>query len=271
MTGEPRPGSQIPQPIGGFGSKDDDEGHLWATVLSVVLADSEIEPVPEALHDHSTVVDPAERRGLDPERMLLDSSMHHWAMDEIELPGRDRRGRPDLAHLFLLNALDSVLNLEGGLRAHVHTRNDEHIRIDPATRLPRAYPRFKGLVGKLFAKGEVGPADRDPLMALSKPAPLAAVLDRIEPDHTIALDPAGTMVEPAEALAWQAGEHDDLCVIFGGFPHGDYASSVDKLADERWSIHTDPLSVWAAASEILVHWRHVTQGMSVHRGPKPER
>lgn len=240
-------------------------------MLSLVLADSELEPVPAELHDHPTVARPAERRGLDPGRMLLDSSMHHWVMDEQELPDRERRGRPDLAHLFLLNALDSPLNLEGGLRTHVHTRNEEHIRIDPGTRLPRAYPRFKGLLGKLFEKGEVGPEGREPLMQLAKPAPLAAVLDRIEADHVIALDPEGEPTDAADALAWQAGEHDHVCVVLGGFPHGDYASSVDKLADEVWSIHPEPLSVWVAASEVLVHWRHVTQGMSIHRGPEPER
>lgn len=240
-------------------------------VLSLVLADSELEPVPEPLHEHRTVTKPAERKGTEPERMLLDSSIHHWAMDEHDLPERDRRGRPDLAHLFLLTALDSTLNLEGGLRTHVHTRNDEHIRIDPATRLVRAYPRFKGLMGQLFAEGEVGPADRDPLMELAKPAPLAAVLDRIDPDVTIALDPTGEPTEPAEELAWQAGEHDHVCIVIGGFPKGDYRSSVDKLADERWQIHPEELTVWTAASEILVHWRHLTQDMSVHRGPEPDR
>lgn len=244
---------------------------LRGAVLSLVLADSELEPVPEELREHRTVTKPARRKGTDPERLLLDSSIHHWAMDEHELPERERRGRPDLAHLFLLNALDSVLNLEGGLRTHVHTRNDEHVRIDPATRLVRAYPRFKGLMGQLFAEGEVGPADREPLMELAKPAPLAAVLDRIDADQVIALDPGGKAVEPAEELAWQAGEHEDLCIVLGGFPKGEYRSNVSKLADETWSIHPERLSVWTAASEVLVHWRHLTQGMSVHRGPQPDR
>jgi len=240
-------------------------------VLSLVLADAEIEPVPDELREHRTVTKPAERKGTDPERMLLDASIHHWAMDEHDLPERDRRGRPDLVHMFLLNALDSPLNLEGGLRVHVHTRNDEHVTVDPATRLVRAYPRFKGLMGQLFAEGEVGPADRDPLMELSKPAPLAAVLDRIDADRVIALDQEGQPTDLPDKLAWHAGEHDHVCIVIGGFPKGSYASSVDKLADETWKIHPDMLTVWAAVSEVLVHWRHITQDMSVHRGPEPER
>lgn len=240
-------------------------------VLSVVLADSELEPIPAVLHDHSTVSKLARRRNLEPGRMLLDSSMHHWAMEEHDLEDRERRGRPDLAHLFLLNALDSPLNLEGGLRTHVHTRADEHISIDPATRLVRAYPRFKGLIGQLFEEGEVGPADREPLMELSRAAPLAAVLEKTGADHTVALDPGGEPADPAEDLAWLAGENAEVCFVLGGFPKGEYGSSVDKLADETWSIHPERLSVWSAVSEILVHWRHVTKEMSVHRGPKPER
>ena len=239
-------------------------------MLSLVLADSELEPVPEPLRDHPTVTKPAQRKDVDPERMLLDASIHHWAMDEHDLDEREGRGRPDLAHLFLLNALDSALNLEGGLQTHIHTRNDEHVRIDPATRIIRAYPRFKGLMGQLFAEGEVGPPDRDPLMQLATPAPLAAVLDRIDADRVIALDPEGQATDPAEKLAWHAGEHDHVCLVLGGFPSGSYTSSVDRLADETWSIHPKPLSVWTAASEVLVHWRHITQGMSVHRGPEPE-
>lgn len=240
-------------------------------MLSLVLADAELEVVPEALRDHPTVAKPAERRGLDPDRMLLDASMHHWAMDDADLEEADRRGRPDLAHLFLLTALESTLNLEGGLDVHVHTRDDEHLSVDPATRLVRAYPRFKGLVGQLLQEGEVGPEDGEPLMERSRPAPLAAVLDKVDPGYTAALAPDAEPVDPAARLARLAGEHDRVCLVLGGFPEGDYRSPVGNLADASWSIHPDRLAVWSAASEVLVHWRHATQGMSVHRGPRPER
>jgi rRNA small subunit pseudouridine methyltransferase Nep1 len=239
-------------------------------VLTLVLADSEIEPVPSELVDHTTVQKPAQRRGIDPERMLLDSSMHHWAIREHDLDEGDRRGRPDIVHQFLLTALDSALNLEGGLRCRVHTRDDEMIEVAPETRIMRAYPRFKGLIGKLFEEKAAGPADKD-LLTLEESVPLAAVLDDVDADHVIALLPDGEPTELADQLPYTAGEHEHVAIVLGGFPQGDYASAAERLADETWQIHPDRLSVWSAAAEVLVHWRHVTQEMSVHRGPKPRR
>ncbi len=240
-------------------------------MLTLVLADAELERVPEEIAGHTQVTTPAKRRGVDPTDMLLDSSLHHHAMRETELPDRRRRGRPDIVHLFLLTALDSALNLDGGLRTLVHTRNHELIEVDPATRIMRAYPRFKGLIASLFETGEVGPADRDPLLEMTRRKPLPAILKDLDPDHTVALDPAGDAIEVADEIPYLAGEHDDVAVIIGGFPRGDYESPVERLADERWAIHPERLSVWSAAAELVVHWRHLTKTISVHRGDKPER
>lgn len=240
-------------------------------MLTLVLADAELEPVPEAMADHPQVAKPAKRRDMEPTRMILDASLHHEAMRDAEIEQRRRRGRPDLTHLFLLTALDSALNLEGGLETVVHTRNHELIEVAPETRIMRAYPRFKGLISSLFERGEVGPADRDPLLTLTRRKPLAAILRDLDPDHTIVLDPAGEATEPADEIPYLAGEHDDVAIVLGGFPRGDYASPVKSLGDELWSIHDERLSVWTAASEVLVHWRHLTQNISVHRGSPPER
>jgi rRNA small subunit pseudouridine methyltransferase Nep1 len=255
----------------GPSSDNADAGCLgWRRVLTLVLADSELEPVPEDLVDHTTVKKPAERRGIDPERVILDASMHHWAIRDHELPEGERRGRPDLVHQFLLTSLDSPLNLEGGLRVRVHTRHDEMITVAPETRIMRAYPRFKGLMGKLFEQGSAGPEDKD-LLTHESGAPLAAVLEDVDADHVIALDPKGEPNEPVEQFPCVAAEHDHVAIVLGGFPKGDYESSVKRLADETWTIHPERLSVWSAAAEVLAHWRHVTAEMSVHRGPKPRR
>lgn len=234
-----------------------------------MLADAEIEQVPESMVDHPQVTAPAQRKGVDPSRMLLDSSMHHNAVRDAGIDEPRRRGRPDLAHLFLVTVLDSTLNLEGGLRTIIHTRGHEQIEVAPETRIPRTYERFKGLIEGLLEDGQAGPPDREPLLDLTARKPLPAILKDLDPDHVVALDPAGEDVEPTDELPRLAGEHDDVVVVLGGFPRGEYASPVENLADERWSIHDERLSVWIAASEITVPWRRITQRMSVHRGPKP--
>lgn len=240
-------------------------------MLTLLLADAELELVPEAIADHPQVTAAAQRRDRDPTRTLLDANVHHRAMQKAELDEHRRRGRPDLVHLFLLTALDSALNLEGGLETVVHTRNHEEITVAPETRIMRAYPRFQGLVESLFQEGAVGPADRAPLLELSRRRPLPAILKDRDPDHVVVLDEGGEPTDPPDRIPFLAGEHDDVCVVLGGFPEGDYASPVEDLADETWRIHDQRLTVWSAASEVLAHWRHLTKGLSVHRGTPPER
>jgi len=238
-------------------------------VLTLVLADAELELVPEELAEHPQVAADADRRDRAPTELVLDGNLHHEAMRDHGLD--ERRGRPDLVHLFLLTALESTLNLEGGLETIAHTRNHEQIDVAPETRIMRAYPRFKGLVETLFRDGEAGPPSRDPLLDLRTRRPLPAILKDRAPDHTVVLSPDGEPTEPTERIPYLAGEHDDVCVVLGGFPRGDYESRVEPLADETWCIHEEELTVWSAASEVLAPWRRLTAGLGPHRGPAPER
>ena len=80
-------------------------------MISFVLAESELEMVPEKLLSHPAVVSSAKRRGKKPEEILLDSNFHHNALKGIE--DGERRGRPDIAHVFLLVALESIANKRG--------------------------------------------------------------------------------------------------------------------------------------------------------------
>lgn len=234
-------------------------------MLTLILADSELELVPEEVKGHPSVQAAAQRRGTRAVRTVLDSSAHHAAMRGLH--DADRRGRPDIVHLFLLTALDSVVSLEGGLRVLVHTRNDEVITIDPETRIMRSFDRFCGLMEQLFRQGNAGPPGRAPLLTLQTNAPLAEVVKRTAADRVIALETGGAPVDLAAALPPLAQAHGHVAVILGGFPKGGYRSPVATLAHETWTLHPQMLSVWVAASELLVHWGHATKGLPQHRGP----
>ncbi len=240
-------------------------------MLTLILADAELETIPERLVGHPAVAKTAKAKPRATRATLLNASRHHHAMRDKGLPDHERRGRPDIVHLFLLTALDSALNLEGGLRVKVHTRHDDLITVDPGTRIMRAYDRFEGLIEKLFEEGRVGPKSRDPLMALSRDVPLEAAVGFDAPDHVVALSTDGSPTHAYEALPTLAEAHDAVTVILGGFPKGTYRSPIGEIADETWRLHDQPLSAWVAAAEVLVPWRHVTRGMEVHRGPPPER
>lgn len=216
-------------------------------VLTLILADAELELVPGALTGHPAVRTSAKKRGRSPAAILLDSSFHHPALKKF--PEGERRGRPDIAHLFTLLCLDSVLNAQGQLRTIIHTRNDEVIRFAPETRIPKNYPRFVGLMEDLFQKGAV-PEDK-PLLTLERGVPLERLLAGFS-------EPKWAFKEGGESVnLWTefARLEGGLVAVLGGFPHGDFRSPVTKLCDRMVSIHDEPLRAWTVTSEILVAYR----------------
>ncbi len=216
-------------------------------MLTLVLADTELELVPPSLAGHPSVRTSAKRRGRAPGSILLDSSLHHPALRKF--PEGERRGRPDIAHLFVLLCLDSVLNAQGQLRTIVHTRNDDVLRFDPQTRIPKNYPRFVGLMEDLFHKGAV-PEDK-PLITLERDLPLEKLLAGF-PGTKWAFKEDGEPVNLWQEFSKLEG---DLVAVVGGFPHGDFRSPVKELCDRVVSLHEEPLRAWTVTSEILVAYR----------------
>ncbi len=216
-------------------------------MLTLVLADAELEPVPLPLQGHPSVRTSARRRGRSPATVLLDSSLHHPALKKF--PEGERRGRPDIVHLFLVLCLDSVLNARGQLRTLVHTRNDDVIHIAPGTRIPKNYPRFVGLMEDFFQKGAV-PEDK-PLLTLERQKPLDRLLAEF-PSPKWVFKEGG---DPVNLWTEFAKLEGDLVAVVGGFPHGDFRSPVSRLCDRAVSIHEEPLRAWTVTSEILVAYR----------------
>ena len=216
-------------------------------MLTLVLADTELERVPAAIQRHPTVRASARKRGKSPTSVLLDSSLHHAALQKV--PEGDRRGRPDIAHIVLLVALDSILNLEGGLRVFIHTRNDEVIQFAPETRIPKNYARFLGLMEDLFEKGEV--PEESPLIRLDRETTLTQLLSKLGGEAWAFADGG----EPVDLRAEFSRQGQDLVAVVGGFPHGTFRSPAATVCKRVVSIHGKPLKAWTAAAEIIIAYR----------------
>lgn len=216
-------------------------------MLIMILADAELELVPEDLCNHPSVIKNAKRRKKKPSKILLDSSLHRFAFkDEAEAL---RRGRPDIVYSFLLLCIDSMANAEGNLTTLVHTRNDELIEFSPKTRLPKSYNRFVGLMEDLFDKGSV--PDRKPLIVMTKNMTLEGILKKLKPETTICLSPDG---EPVDLIPLFRDVKKPVACIVGGFPEGGYSSPALELSDKAISISPHLLKVWTVASNILVSY-----------------
>ena len=219
-------------------------------MLNLILVEAALETVPRAILGHPSVRRNARRRGKRPEETLLDRSLHHSAMER--LPDSHKRGRPDIVHICLLEALGTPLNAEGGLRIWVHTYGGHAIEVSPEARLPRDRGRFDSLVGQLFMEGRVPPGAESPLMALER-KDLGTLLREIDPAYKVALTSRG---EPStlEGVCDNLVAKGDSAVMVGAFPHGPMRDETLSLVDRAVSIHPTTLETWVVTSRLIYEY-----------------
>jgi len=218
-------------------------------LLTLILAESSLETIPEKLWSHPSIVKFAESKGKSPEFILLDRSYHHHVM--IRLEESEKRGRPDIVHRSLLIALDSPLNREGLLRVFVHTLNDSVVTVQPETRLPRNYNRFIGLIEQLFQLGSV-PPEGETLLKIEKKT-LEALLEELDPDRIIGFSQSGIPQTIKETISNLKGKKN-ICFLIGGFPHGDFSEETRRLFDEEVSIDKEGLDASTVVSRVIYEY-----------------
>jgi len=231
--------------------------------LVLVIVEAAVELVPEEIRGHPSVRAEARRRGKRVDEILLDRSYHHAAMKD--LPENWKRGRPDITHFTLLEALGSPLNRLGLLETYVQLRDGHVIWINSETRLPRVYERFKGLIEKLY-KEPVVKVDEKILLKMERKA-LKNLIDELKPDLKILLS------EDGEEIGWsRLGElitsHRKPMIMVGGFPRGDFSPETKKHADKMVRIWPTPLEAWTVTSRILCI---IEQNLNIQQGNSDRR
>lgn len=204
-------------------------------MMHLILADSELELVPKSIRGHAAV--------RSNKSLLLDASLHYSAMKGIK--GWRRRGRPDIVHIFLLVANESILNKEGKLRVYIHTRNNETIYVKPGARIIKNYNRFKGLMEQLLMHGRV-PLEGEPLLKVKKES-LKELLSKME-GRKILFSEKGYKKKLDEMI-----EENMVCII-GGFPHGDFISPVYEIVDDVVKIYDKTISSWTVEMEAIISY-----------------
>lgn len=221
-------------------------------MLTLVLAEAELERIPLELCRHPAVISHARQRSKQPQQILLDSNYHHAAMGTL-LEGR-RRGRPDITHLFLLTALESIVNKQGQLQIFIHTRNDQIITVSPQTRIMRNYERFLGLMEQLFEKTVV-PDAAHPLLRLDEHITLEQFVKKQKAERVIVLSKEGIPVTLHEYFSkLQKQQSLNLLCIIGGFPSGTFHTDMKTIATDVISLYPEMLPAWTVASELLVNY-----------------
>lgn len=215
-------------------------------MYTLVLAEAALERIPKALWKHPAIVRNSERRGKPPKELLLDVSYHFSAMHG--LLEREKRGRPDIVHFTLLEALGSPLSRRGLLQVYVHSRVGVSIRIAMGTRLPRNYERFLGLFEQVLKAGRA-PITGEPLLTAREES-LGNLLAGLGSARRFMLRENAAHLS-LKKLGKAMYDAEDSIILVGGFPHGDFNPVTRSLADLEASIYEEPLEAWTVVSRML--------------------
>lgn len=211
--------------------------------LSIVLAESALELVPDQIKGHTAVRSEAERRGKEAKHILLDRSIHHAAMEKLREDYK--RGRPDLVHVTLLSITGSPLYTDGSVKIYVHTFDDLVLEIAAKTRIPKNYFRFRNLMEKHLSERM-----NTELIKVYEQSIDALIRKTIRADLVIGLSTQGGFKRPEE-VAQKLVEAGNPALLLGGFPHGHFRDGTTRVLDDLTRIHAKSLDAHVVAARIV--------------------
>lgn len=216
-------------------------------MLSLVIAEASLEPVPKVLQRHNAITAYCRKIGKRPSEVLLDNSWHFGAMKGIK--NEIKRGRPDLVHFCMLEACTIPLYQKDEVSVYVHTINDQVIKVGEQVRFPKSYHRFQGIMEQLFAN-RVIKSDDQKLFEI-KEMSFSELIDEIEPDQVIGLSSEGQR-SSYESVAKMCT--DETCLVIGGFPKGEFFDSTKKRIDSLFSVDENQLEAHVVVARTLYEY-----------------
>ncbi len=215
-------------------------------MIYLFVVEAPVEVVPKELWGEKSVVMDSKRLRRSPRDILLNVSRHYEAMKKHNL--LYRRGRPDIAHLTLITALDSPLNRIGQLRIFVQTVDGNVIRVSPDVRLPRAQDRFEGLIVKLLKDGCV--PRKPPILLELVGTDLPTLMEPLMLDRVVAFSRMGSHVNLEDFLGAVLMK-PNVGFMVGGFQEDNFSPNIAALADETVSVSNFPLSAHLVVCKLL--------------------
>jgi rRNA small subunit pseudouridine methyltransferase Nep1 len=223
--------------------------------VSLVIAETALELVPEELSRHSSVLNHAQRLEKKSSEILLDRSFHHSAMISGKIKLAWKRGRPDIAHFALLEALATPLYLEGKLDVYIHTIGNKVIKIGPDLRIPKSYFRFEGIMMKLFKEKTIKNNEGNKtLLELSDNVTFECLIKNIiGSDNVVGLTSIGARSTAEQVVFRNCIEKKNVkCTfIIGGFPKGHFSECTSKLFCYSYAIERFALESHVVIARII--------------------
>lgn len=211
-----------------------------------MIAEAALETVPLEMADHPAVTARARKLGSKASEMLLDRSYHHSAMKRLSESWK--RGRPDIAHFAIMEALATPLFVSGKLDVYVHTYGDKIITIAGGLRVPKSYFRFEGVMANLFRDRVVKSDDGKVLLEMHD-GTFAELARHVEADRIVGLSSKGVQSTAEQVVTKNNVEH--CMFVIGAFPKGHFSEKTVQALSCTYSIENMGLEAHVVIARIL--------------------
>ncbi len=177
-----------------------------------------------------------------------------------------KRGRPDIVHFALMEALSTPLFQSNKMRAYVHTINDKIIAIADNLRIPKSYFRFEGLMVNLFKDRSVKSDEGAVLMEIAD-GTFTDLLESVAAEKVVGLSTAGVR-STAEIVASNCANVENCAFVVGGFPKGHFSESTTKKLGPVYSISDVGLEAHVVIARLVYECEKLLQEGVNHEGNK---
>ena len=216
-------------------------------MISLIISESALELIPFELQDHPSVISHAQKLGKYSSEILLDNSWHFAAMKGIK--NEIKRGRPDLVHFSILEAITIPLYIQNKLNLFVHTIDDKVIYFGKNVHLPKSYHRFEGVIEKLYQEKKI--ISKNKLLLELKEQTFSELINEINPSKIIGFSTEGKL-SSYEKIAAQIS--DNSCIVLGGFQKGHFSDSIQNKITDLYSVGDESFEAHVVASRILYEY-----------------
>ena len=212
--------------------------------LIIIIVECGLELIPKHIRSH-----PAVKKNMSTSiysSQLLDNALHFSAMKSLK--NREKRGRPDISHLCLLNVLGSVLNKSGNIKLYLHTINNKIFKFNPEVRIARNYNRFKGLMAKLIIDGKIEIGDELLINHVSKN--LDELTNSFNNPKIDIFSHKGKEIEFYRSIS-SLDISENYIAIIGGFQKATFSNEILKLSRRIISISQYPLDACVVINKLI--------------------
>jgi rRNA small subunit pseudouridine methyltransferase Nep1 len=222
----------------------------------LVIAETALETIPVETFRHSSFKK-IRNSGKKPTEILLDRTLHHFAILSSNLKQDYKRARPDISHIILLTALATPLFKTNQLKVFVHTINNQVIKIGDNVRIPKSYARYEGLILDLIKNKKIVSKDGTVLLELSDNLTFSDLLQTyIKPDVIMGLSTNG-IFKNVEDISKELFKFKNPCIVIGGFPKGHFSEHIESHLEKKYSISTLSLEAHIVVSRLIYEFEKI--------------